>query len=117
MWRLSQARKRPLAMLPHQPTLLALPVLLFLIVALVVSLAPLGERDLHLRPAAAVEIDGERHQGHPLPRHRAVQFGDLAVVEEQLARPLGLVVEAVAVAELGYVGVDQPDLLVLPLGI
>src|ERR1044072_6950170 len=104
------------AMVPHQPALLALPVLLLLIVALVVELAPLGQRDLDLGPAAAVEIDAERHQRHALAGDGAVKLGDLPVVEQQFARPFRLVIVAVAMAELGDVGVDQPDLLVLHLG-
>jgi hypothetical protein len=42
---------------------------------------------------------------------------DLALVQQQFARALGLVIEAVAVAEFGDVGVDQADLAVLHLGI
>ena len=89
----------------------------FSIFALVVGLAALGQRQLDLGPAAAVEIDRERHQRHALARHRAEHLGDLALLEQQFARPLGLVIVAVAVAEFGDVGVDQPDLLVLHLGI
>src|SRR3954467_9678644 len=117
MCRFSHPRRPRSAMLPQQPALLALPVLLLLIFAFVVALASSGQRQLDLGPAAAVEIDGERHQSHPLPRDRAVQFGDLALVEKQLARPFGLVIVAVAMAELGDVGVDQPDPPLLPPGI
>src|SRR3546814_16120123 len=38
-------------------------------------------------------------------------------MKEKIARALGLMVEAVAVTEFGYVGVDQPDFLLLHLGI
>src|SRR6478752_5199735 len=81
-----------LAMLSHQPALLALPVLLFLVIALVVRLAPPRQRDLDLRLAPAVEIDAEGHDRHALAGDRAVQLGQLAMVEQQLARALGLVI-------------------------
>ena len=42
---------------------------------------------------------------------------DLAAVEQQLAGPLGFMVEAVAVAEFGNVGIDQPYLAAPDLGI
>src|SRR3954465_6560506 len=115
MWPLIHVLSLP--MLPHQAALLALPILLFFIVALVVGLASLGERNLDLGPSTAVEIDGERHERHALAGHSAMQFRNLAMVEQQFARPLGLVVESVAVAEFRDVGVDQPDFLVLHLGI
>src|SRR3546814_11909756 len=67
--------------------------------------------------AARVEIDRQRHRRHPLAGDSAVQLVDLAFVEQRLARALGLVVEAVAVAELGDVRVDEPHLLTLHLGI
>ena len=38
-----------------------------------------GERQLDLRSAAAVEIDGQRNERQSLPSHRAVQLGYLAV--------------------------------------
>ncbi len=40
-----------------------------------------------------------------------------ALMKEQFTRALGFVVEAVAVAELGHVGIDQPHLLAAHLGI
>src|SRR3546814_14652287 len=85
--------------------------------ALVVGLAPFGQRQFDLRAAAAVEIDGKGHERHALAGDGAMQLRDLALMKEQLARALGLMVEAVAVTEFGYVGVDQPDLLLLHLGI
>src|SRR3546814_9246663 len=42
---------------------------------------------------------------------------DLAAVEQQFARPPRLVVEAVAVTELGNIAVDQPHLIALHLGV
>src|SRR5687768_14539150 len=94
------------ATLAHQPSLLPLPVLLLLILTLVGRLAPLAESDLDLRASPAVEVDRHRHQGHALTGDGAMQLGDLALVEQQLARPFRLMVEAVAVAEFGNIGVD-----------
>src|SRR3546814_20077039 len=54
---------------------------------------------------------------HSLPRHRPAQLGDFAALHQQLARPARLMVEPVAVAELRDVGVDQPKLVTLHLGI
>ncbi len=54
---------------------------------------------------------------HALAGDGAVELADLARVHQQFARPFRLVVEAVAVAEFGDVGVDQPHLPVLQLGI
>src|SRR3546814_7559482 len=71
----------------------------------------------HLRPAALVGIDRQRNQRHALPRHRPAQLGDFAALHQQLARPARLMVEPVAVAELRDVGVDQPKLVTLHLGI
>src|SRR5690606_9432255 len=104
-------------MLAQQAPLLPLPVLLLLVFALVVALAAPGERELDLRPAAAVEIDAQWHERHALPGDRAMQPRNLALVEQQLAAAPGIMVEAVAMAELGDVGVDQPHLFVVDLGI
>src|SRR4051812_30166772 len=40
-----------------------------------------------------------------------------ALMKEQFTRALGLVIIAVAVRKFGDVGVDQPDLMILHLGI
>src|SRR3546814_18456021 len=79
--------------------------------------SPFGQRQFDLRAAAAGEIDGKGHERHALAGDGAMQLRDLALMKEQLARALGLMVEAVAVTEFGYVGVDQPDFLLLHLGI
>ena len=46
-----------------------------------------------------------------------MKLGNLALMQQQLARALGLVVEAVAVAEFGDIGVDQPDFALAHFGI
>src|SRR4051812_33052833 len=118
MWRRSHPFFAPgggSSMLAQQAALLLLPVLLFFMLALVVGLSPTGDGELNLRASPRVEINGERDERHALPHHRAEHLVHLLGVEEQFARPLGLMVEAVAVAEFGNVGVDQPDLAVLHL--
>ncbi|PAV65923.1 hypothetical protein WR25_04339 [Diploscapter pachys] len=80
-------------------------------------LAPLGERQFHLGAAAPVEIHAERHEGHALARDGAMELVYLTFVKQQFTRALGFVIEAVAVAEFGDVGVDQPHLPVAHLGI
>src|SRR3546814_1465301 len=86
-------------------------------IALDVGLAPFGQRQFDLRAAAAVEIDGKRHERHALAGDGAMQLRDLALMKEKLARAIGIMVDAVAVTELGYVGVDQPDFILLLLGL
>src|SRR4051812_48113936 len=96
---------------PKQALLLALPVPLLHRLALVVHFLPPRERQLHLGPAAAVEIDRKRHQRQALASHGAVQPGYLSTLEQQFTRPPRLVVEAVAVTVFGNVAVDQPNFL------
>src|SRR3546814_5956280 len=71
-------------MVAHQAGLLPLPVLLFFMLALVVGLAPFGQRQFDLRAAAAVEIDGKGHERHALAGDGAMQLRDLALMKEQL---------------------------------
>ena len=52
-----------------------------------------------------------------LLQHAGRQLVDLALVQQQLARPLGLVIEAVGLTVLGDVRVDQPELAALHRGI
>ena len=61
--------------------------------ALVVLLLALGDRELDLRPRAR-EVDPRRHDRQPLLGRLADQPLDLALVQQQLARPLGIVVLA-----------------------
>ena len=55
----------------------------------------------------------QRDERQSLARHRAVELGDFAVLEQQFPRPPRLVVEAIAVAVFGDVAVDQPHLVAL----
>src|SRR5690606_2672549 len=111
--RWTRSTPRPSAALAHQPRLVALPVAVFDDLSLVVGLLALGEGQLDLGAPPAVEVDRERDQRHALALDRADHLLDLALMEQQLARPLGLVIEAVAVAELGNVGIDQPGLAIM----
>src|SRR5689334_12464771 len=101
--------KGPLAP-PQQAGALALPVALLDRLALVVRLLAGSEGDLHLGPALLVEIDLERHDGAALALDGADQDVDLPLVQQQLARPLALVIEAFARSVFRDVRVDHPGL-------
>ena len=58
----------------------------------------------------AAKIERERHDGQPLGQAAAEEAVDLAPREQELARPVGQVVLAVAVAVGADVGADQPGL-------
>src|SRR5262249_44705066 len=84
--------RRALALLAQQPRLVTLPVAGFLSLALVGLALALGEAEFAFGKAALVEIDAERHDGHALALDEAAQLVLLLAVEQQLARPAGLVV-------------------------
>src|SRR5206468_1931367 len=69
---------------------------------LVAQLLALGERDLRLH-AAVLEVEPRRDEREALLTHLPVEPVDLAAVQEELARPVGLVVRPVAVPVLGDV--------------
>src|SRR5215510_12195537 len=95
---------------PQQPPALALPGALLLGLTLVVELLAARERELDLGAALLVEIELERHQRHALALDCARELVDLALVQQQPARPLGEMVEAAGLQVFGNVGIDQPDL-------
>src|SRR5689334_16928407 len=101
-----------LILLPQQPAALARPVALLLALALVMQLLAPGEGDLDLGAAFVVEIDFQRYDGHALALDRADQLVDLALMQQELARPFRLVVEAAGLLVLRDVGVEQPQLAV-----
>ena len=70
---------------------LALHVAVADLAAAVALLLAAGERQLDLRPRA-LEVDPRRDQRQALALEAADQALDLVAVQEQLARPLGLVV-------------------------
>src|SRR3546814_19056197 len=92
----------------HEPRLVALPVAILERGALVGLLAAGGEGELHLRDAALVEVDGQRHQGRPLAPHRTEQPGHPALVQQQLARAAGTMADAARPAILGHVRAEKP---------
>src|SRR5689334_19908869 len=86
---------------PHQAALLPTPIALLLGLAFVVELLAFCNRQLQFGASPLVEIELERDQGHALAVDRAHQLVDLPTMEQQLARPLGLVIEAVALKVFG----------------
>ena len=64
-----------------------------------------------------VEIELERHDGHALALDRADQPVDLALVQQQFARPLRRMIEAARLQIFRNVGIDQPDLAAARVGI
>src|SRR5258708_4813842 len=102
---------------PQQAALLPAPVALFLALALVVQLLALGHRQQQLGAAAFVEVKLEWDQRHAVAIDRAHQLVDLLPVQQQLARPLRLMVEAISLQIFRNISVDQPDLAVLGIGI
>src|ERR1700751_4744805 len=96
------------ALQAHQAPLLAVPAALLLGLPLVVQLLAARERDLELGPALLVEIQSERHDRHALALDPAGELVDLPAVEQQLARPLGRMIEAAGLQIFRDIGVDEP---------
>src|SRR5204863_3544998 len=96
---------------------LALPGARLFGLALVMQLLAAGERQLDLGAALLVEIELERHDGHPLALDRAAELVDLTPVEEQSARALGGVIEAAGLQIFGNVGVDEPKVPAARVGV
>jgi hypothetical protein len=106
---------RPLEGLPsalHGP--LYLPAGLLLLYGLPLFKEPLalGKSHLDLRPRP-LEVDLQGHNAVAPLGHLARQAPDLALVQEELSRPQGLVVRDVSVAVRAYVGVDEQRLSAL----
>src|ERR1700728_541110 len=106
-----------LALLPQQPPALAGPPALFLGLALVVELLAAREGKLDLGAALFVEIELERNERHALALDRADEFVDLALMQQQLARPFRRVIGAVGLQVCRVVGVDQPELAAAGVGV
>src|SRR5271169_1499515 len=105
------------SLLPHQPAALAIPGAFLLGIALVVELFAPRQSKLDLGPATLVEIEFERYKRHALALDGADQLFDLTLVQQQLARPLRRMVEAIGLQIFGNIGIDQPDLAVAGVGI
>src|ERR1044071_8373512 len=102
-----------LSSVAEQPRPLALPVAILDGLALVVRLLAGDQRDLDLGAAARIEIDLQRHDGAALALDGAYELVDLGAMQQELARPARLVIEAVARGVDRDVGVDQPGLAAL----
>src|SRR5215471_4242780 len=81
---------------------------------LVAQLLAARERELDLYPAAA-EVELRRDDGEALLGDGGRQPLDLAPVEQELPRPVGVVVRAVPFRVLGHVEADEPRLAVAHL--
>src|SRR5215216_7590562 len=98
----------------HQARLLPVPVALGRVGPLVVQLLALGQGKPQLGAAARIEIQLQRHHRHALALDGDGKLGDLALVQQQAARPFRLMLEKMArTLVLGDVGVDQEDAVVL----
>src|SRR5262249_48206442 len=95
---------------------LALRFGLLLIFALVVQLLAVGNGQLDLGPAV-LEVHSQGNEGEAALRGLGGELGDLAAVQQQLARPLRLVIQPVAHRVFGDVAAEQPHFAVLDLGI
>src|SRR5262249_16672440 len=73
-----------------------LPVALGCVLALVVQLLALRERQLQFRLAARIKIELERNDGHPLALDGGGKLVDLALVQQQAAGPAWLVLKKTA---------------------
>src|SRR5262245_57953346 len=105
-------------LLPHQPRLLALPAALRGVLALVVQLLALCQRQPQLGAAAGIEVELERHHGHALALHRDRELVDLVLVQQQAAGAAGVVLEEGAcLLVLRDVRVDEEDAAVLGAGV
>src|SRR4051794_40401228 len=80
-----------LATAAHRAVHLALLLTLADRLALVVRVLAASERELDLRVAVG-EVHARRHDGQAALAHPAQQAFDLAPVQQELARPVGLVV-------------------------
>src|SRR5207248_11672214 len=109
LWFIAPSARSILSPRPQQPALLPAPVALLLGFAFVVQLLAFRDRQQELGATAFIEIKLSRDQRHAFALDRAHQLIDLLLVEQQLARPLRLMVEAIGLQVLRNVGIDQPD--------
>src|SRR5215208_4806098 len=87
------------------------------VTAPVVELLASGEAELELRPAARRQVEPERDDREALRFRLAEELVDLGAPQQQLARPLRLMVVTIRLLERGDVGADQPGLVALDAGI
>src|SRR6478752_3386040 len=96
------------ALLAHQAALLTRPIALLLGLAFVVHLLALCQRDLDLGASAGVEIEPERHDGYAFALDALCELGNLARLQQKLARSLRLVIEAIASKIFRNVRIVEP---------
>src|SRR4029453_16932944 len=115
---LEESRTRvTLSLLAHQAALLPVPIPLLLRLALVVQLLALGQSELDLGDPPLVEIDLERHDRHAVTLDGAEEAGDLACVQQQLARPGRCMTVAGGAGVFGDMGVDEIELAAFVRGV
>src|SRR3954470_16237663 len=96
----------------HRALHVSLVVAAFLVGALVVKLFALAECERDFRLAAA-EIDLERNQRQSLTLDGSDHLADLLPVQQELARPRGLVIEVARLFVGRYVQIEQKNLSIL----
>src|SRR5690606_26674632 len=97
---------------PQQASLFAIPVALLFRLALVVSLLASRQRQFQLRAATIIEVELQRHHGHPLPGHGIEEAGHFTLADEQLAQAPRLMIEAIALRIFRNIGIDEPELAI-----
>lgn len=85
-------------------------------VPLVVELLAADHPDVEFG-ATAAEAEAEGNQGHPLLLDLGAEVNELPLVDEELPRPVRVVVAVAAVAIRGDVGANQPQLAVVDSGV
>src|SRR5581483_7277359 len=106
-----------LPFLSQQAAAFAIPAALALGLALVVQFLAAGERDLDFGAPLLVEVELERDDGHTLALDGAGEATDLALMQQQLARPFRRMIEAARLQVFGNVGIDQPDFATARVGV
>src|SRR3954462_10302497 len=92
----------------HRALHVPLVVATLLVGALVVELFPFAEREGDLG-FSTLEVDLEREQGQALTLDGADHLADLLLVQEELPRPCGLVIEVARLFIRRYVQIEQKD--------
>src|SRR5262245_18906153 len=100
----------PSPLVAHEARLLPLPVALGLVGALVVQLLALRQGEPQLRPPARIEVELQGYHGHALAIDGDGELVDLALMQQQAARPARIMLEKVSGRLVfGNVGVDQKN--------
>src|SRR5439155_2039632 len=100
----------------HRLADFALGLGFLLVLALVVGLLALGDGELDLGPAL-LEVEPQGHEREAALRRFGGELGDLTAVQQQLARPLRLVVQPIAHRVFRDIAAEQPDLAAFDLAV